>query len=79
MFGKRLLIGVVVMGIGVPSILFFALQLQSFSQVFTIAATCLLAWGVADLAADILARPRLKGRTPTGALRELDMERPKKS
>lgn len=79
MSGKRLLIGVLVMGIGVPSILFFALQMQSYSQFVTAAATCVLAWGVADLAADLLSRPRLKGRTPTGALRDLDLERPKKS
>jgi hypothetical protein len=41
---------------------------------FTIAAATFLTWGVADLLAQILEKPRLKNRTPGAALRE-DFER----
>jgi len=66
----RLIIGIIVMGIGVPVMLFMLLRLQTFSNLFTIAAVTFISWGVADLLASILERPRLKDRTPGSALRE---------
>ena len=62
------------MGIILPVALYFLLGLQTPSQFFTIAAASFLAWGVADLLASILERPRLTNRTPGGAIRE-DWER----
>ena len=74
MSGLRLLIGAIVMGIAIPITLFLLLGLQSWSQLLTIAAATFLAWGVADLLATILERPRLQGRSPGKAIRE-DWER----
>jgi hypothetical protein len=72
--GKRLIVGVIVMGIALPVTLFFLLGLQSLAQLFTISASIFLAWGVADLLATILDRPRLQNRSPGHAFRE-DWER----
>lgn len=74
MSGARLIVGIIVMGIALPVTLFFLLRLQTLPQFFTIAAATFVTWGVADLLSSILERPRLKGRTPTQALRE-DFER----
>ena len=74
MSGKRLLIGAIVMGVALPVALFLLLGLQTASQLFTIAASIFLVWGVTDLLATILERPRLSNRTPGGAIRE-DWER----
>ncbi len=68
------MIGIVVMGIALPVALFLLLGLQTPSQLFIIAASTFLVWGAADLLASILERPRLKNRTPGGAIRE-DWER----
>lgn len=70
MTGLRLLIGAIVMGVAVPTVLFLLLRLQSLSQFLTIATTTFLSWGVADLLATILGRPRLRDRTPGKAIRE---------
>lgn len=64
------MIGVIVMGIAVPVTLFLLLRLSTFSQLFTIAATTFLSWGVADLLATILEKPRLQNRSPGKALKE---------
>lgn len=72
--GPRLIIGIVVMAVAVPLVIFFLLDLKTPTQLLTIAATTFLAWGVADLFASVLERPRLKDRTPGRALRE-DLER----
>jgi hypothetical protein len=72
--GIRLIVGVVVMGIAVPLTIFFLLQLDDFSDLFTIAATTFVTWGMADLLSTILERPRLKDRSPGRAIRE-DWER----
>jgi hypothetical protein len=72
--GLRLLIGVIVMGIAVPLTLFLLLGLNSYAQLFTIAAVTFLSWGVADLLATILGKPRLKDRSPGKAFKE-DWER----
>jgi len=72
--GPRLIIGIIVMGIALPLTIFFLLGLHRPGQFFTIAASTFLSWGVADLFASILERPRLKDRTPGRALRE-DLER----
>jgi len=72
--GKRLLVGAIVMGVALPITLFLLLGLQTPAQLFTIAASTFLVWGVADLLATILERPRLSNRTPGGAIRE-DWER----
>lgn len=63
------------MGIGVPATLFFLLSLESVSDYLTIAATCFFAWGIADLAANVIARPRLQERTATQAIREWEQSR----
>ncbi len=62
------------MGIAIPITLFLLLGLQSWSQLFTIAVVTFLAWGVADLLATILEKPRLQGRSPGKAFKE-DWER----
>jgi len=58
------------MGIILPITIFLLLGLTTASQLLTIAASTFLAWGVGDLLATILEKPRLKGRTPQGAFRE---------
>ena len=58
------------MGIAVPVTLFFLLDLHESSQLFTIAAVTFLSWGVADLLATILGKPRLQDRSPGKAIRE---------
>lgn len=68
------MIGAIVMGVAVPVALFLLLGLHTPSQLFTIAATTFLSWGVADLLATILSRPRLRDRSPGKALKE-DWER----
>ncbi len=70
MSGKRLVIGAIVMGGILPVVVFLLLHLTTLSQFFTIAASTFLAWGVADLFATILERPRLKDRSPGRAIRE---------
>ena len=73
MTGQRLVIGLVVMGIAVPAILFFFIPLRTPAQFFTVAVTCFLAWGIASFASDILGRPRLANRTPGSAFRDLEV------
>ncbi len=63
MSGIRLVVGLIVMGIAVPLIIFLLLDLQTPGQFFTIAASTFLSWGVADLLATILERPRLRDRS----------------
>ncbi|MBV9497516.1 MAG: hypothetical protein JOZ54_24990 [Acidobacteria bacterium] len=74
MSGLRLFIGFLVMGVAVPLVLFFLLGLERPTQFFTVAATTFLSWGVADLLASILGRPRLRDRSPGKAFKE-DWER----
>lgn len=74
MTGIRLVVGIVTMGIAVPLTLFFLLDLHGVGDLFAIAATTFLTWGVADLLSTILERPRLKDRSPGRAIRE-DWER----
>ena len=74
MSGVRFIIGFITMGVIVPITLFFLLDLKTPAQIFTVAATTFLAWGAADLLAQILGRPRLKDRSPTHAFRE-DLDR----
>ena len=66
--------GVLVMGIAVPITLFLLLELHSIPALLTIAAVTFFSWGVADLLATILERPRLQGRSPGKAIKE-DWER----
>lgn len=68
--GVRLVVGVIVMGILVPLTIFFLLGLHTGGELFTITACTLVSWGVADLLAGILERPRLNDRSPTGAMRQ---------
>jgi hypothetical protein len=72
--GLRLAVGIFTMGVIVPITLFFLLDLQTPAQFLTVAATTFLTWGVADLLATILEKPRLKDRSPGQAFRE-DWER----
>lgn len=74
MTGLRFFVGVIVMGIAVPITLFLLLDLHSLTQLFTIAAVTFVAWGVSDLLATILSKPRLQGRSPGKAFKE-DWER----
>jgi hypothetical protein len=46
------------------------LRLQTPAQFFTVAATTFLTWGVADLLASILERPRLRNRSAKQAMTE---------
>jgi len=62
------------MGILLPVALFLLLDLRTPSQLFIIAASTFLVWGVVDLLASILERPRLSNRSPSAAIRE-DWER----
>ena len=66
--------GVIVMGLVVPITLYFLLPLQTLSQAFAVGAVAFTCWGMADLLARILERPRLKGRSPAQAFKE-DWER----
>jgi hypothetical protein len=68
--GVRLFVGVIVMGVAIPVMLFFLLGLHTLSQLFTIAATTFVAWGVCDFLSTILERPRLKDRSPGRAIKE---------
>jgi Kef-type K+ transport system membrane component KefB len=70
MSGLRLGVGLIVMGVAVPLVIFFLLHLETPAQFFTVAATTFLSWGVADLLASILERPRLRDRSPGKALEE---------
>ncbi|MBK5259365.1 MAG: hypothetical protein JJE51_07210 [Thermoanaerobaculia bacterium] len=70
MSGRRLIVGLIVMGVAVPATLFFLLHLDTVQQFFTIAVTTFLSWGMADLLANILQKPRLRDRTPGKALGE---------
>ena len=70
----RFVVGIIVMGIAVPVILFFLLGLQTLGELLSIAATTFLAWGVSDLLATILEKPRLRDRSPGHAIRE-DLQR----
>jgi hypothetical protein len=72
--GIRLVVGIVVMGIAVPVILFLLLELHTINQLLTIAAVTFLAWGVCDVLSTILEKPRLQNRSPGKALKE-DWER----
>ena len=72
--GVRLVIGFLVMGIAVPLTLFLLLDLHRPTDLVIIAATTFLTWGVADLFAKILEKPRLKDRSPGHAFKE-DWER----
>jgi hypothetical protein len=72
--GVRLVIGVIIMGIILPVVLFFLLGLSTLSQLLTAAAASLLAWGAGDLLAGIMERPRLRGRSAREAIRD-DLER----
>ena len=75
MSGRRLIIGIILMGIILPTVIFLLLGLHTASQFLTIAASTFLAWGVGDLLAMILEKPRLKGRTAGAALRDATSSR----
>ena len=68
--GPRLVVGIIVMGILLPIALFLLLGLHTPSQFLTLAASIFLCWGVADLLASILERPRLRDRSPGKAIGE---------
>lgn len=59
------------MGIAVPLALFLLLGLHSLAQLFTIAVVTFVSWGVSDLLATILAKPRLQGKSPGKALNRM--------
>lgn len=61
------------MGLVVPVLLFYLLDLHSLTDLFIVSATCFFSWGVADLVGEILSRPRLKDRSPSDALKNIDL------
>ncbi|MBI2212462.1 MAG: hypothetical protein HYU52_02355 [Acidobacteria bacterium] len=75
MTGARLVTGIVVMGVAVPLLLFYLLGLQTINQLLTTSVVCFFAWGIADLLAAVLERPRLRDRTPQGALRDWEQQK----
>jgi len=62
------------MGIVVPIMLFLLLNLHTVSELLVVFATSFLSWGVVDLLASILEKPRLRDRSPGRAIRE-DLQR----
>lgn len=76
MSGRKLALSVMVMGLFVPLILGYFLQLETIGQFFTVAGTCIIGWAITDLTATILARPRLKNRSPGDAIRDWERETP---
>ena len=62
--------GAVVMGLALPTALFYLLDLHTVSQWVTLAASIFLTWGVTDLLSSLLSRPRLANRTPQQALHD---------
>lgn len=70
MSGQKLVVGVVVMGVFVPLIVGYFLELHSIGQFFTVAVTGIIGWAISDLTGTILARPRLQNRSPSDAIRD---------
>ncbi|HXI11871.1 MAG TPA: hypothetical protein VNM92_04410 [Thermoanaerobaculia bacterium] len=71
MTGKRLALGITIMGVAVPVVLFLLLGLKSFNQLATLSLVCMSGWAVAHLAGDILSLRRLGGRNnPVEALKQ---------
>lgn len=68
--GTRLVVGSIVMGALVPVTIFLLLGLRSLSQLFTIAVCTFLSWGLADLLAMIMEKPRLRDRSARQAIGE---------
>jgi hypothetical protein len=54
--GKRLVVGLIFMGVALPITLFLLLDLDRPEQLLTIAACTFLTWGVVDLLAKILEK-----------------------
>ena len=75
MTGPKLITGIIVMGIAVPLLLFYLLQLQTIGQLLTTSAITFFAWGVADLTTEILIRPRLRDRDPRSALHDWEQQK----
>ena len=69
MRGLRVIVGLLTMAVVVPFSLCFLLGLHRLTQFLMIAVTCFVAWGVADLCANILVQPRLANRSPSDAIR----------
>ena len=63
------------MGIAVPLLLFYLFGHRTINQFLTISMVCFGAWGITDLLAAILERPRLKDRSPRTALREWEQQK----
>lgn len=63
------------MGLVVPMILFFLLQLDSLKLLFGMSAVLFFGWAVTDFMTTLLSRPRLSDRSPTDAIREWDRQR----
>jgi hypothetical protein len=75
MRGPKLVTGLLVMGIAVPLILFYLLNLENPRQLVTIAIVTFFSWGIADVCSEILIRPRLSGRSPKDALRDWEQRK----
>lgn len=78
MSGIRLAVGLVAMGGVVPLVVLYLLNTLSPSAWLSVAAPCFFGWCIAELIANILARPRLENRSPGDALRawEPDADNP---
>lgn len=73
--GPKLITGILIMGIAVPLLLYFLLELETLNQFLTVSAVTFFAWGVADVASEIIVRPRLHDRNPRGALQDWEKQK----
>lgn len=58
------------MGIVVPIVILFFLETWTAGAWLTVAIPSFFGWCIAEFAANLLARPRLRNRTPGSAIRE---------
>lgn len=75
MTGTRLVTGTIAMGVVVPVLLFVLLDLSRPLELFILAMTCFVGWGIADLIATILSRKRLTDRSARDALETWERDR----
>lgn len=75
MSGPKLRVGIIFMGIAVPLVLFYLLHLEDLRQLLIISGVTFAVWCLADLAGEILSRPRLKDRGPRDAIRDWETQK----
>lgn len=75
MRGSRLIVGLFAMGVLIPAVIFYLLELTTIRQFGAIAIPSFFGWCIAEFVANVLARPRLENRSPSAALREWDQQK----